>query len=369
MQKLFVKLFAIWVLFATPLIAQPLPEACRNGPIDTALGFSPWPPDLSLDGIGRAYSFIAENGNIVAHHMDNGVPWVEALTGKRFPAHLRADWKDRLARTPDGAQVFLAFTPLDMDRTSLASYWSNRGDNQPLPSAWRDKAFDDSDVIAAYTNYVLRGVEVFKPDYLAIGIEANIMLAKAPDKWPAYLRLNAAAYRAVKAKYPDLPVFSTVQYEYLRGIEDESKGTAQMQIPAVRELLENSDLLALSTYRYGILHPNPPQANYFDVARKFGKPIAIAESGAMSRGVTVNGMLLPAFASTQADFVNMLLLNAEKLKFPFLINWVNIDYDGMLEKLPRDVQELAKAWVYTGLQSYSGKPKPALAIWRRCLGR
>ncbi len=369
MRNILVNLVFLWGLLAGPLAAQPLPEACRNGPIDTALGFSPWPPDLSLAGMERAYSFIAENGNIIAHHMDNGVPWIEALTGKRFPTHLRADWEGRLARTPKGAQVFLALTPLDMERTSLASYWSNRGDNQPLPRAWQDMALDDPDVIAAYTDYVLRGVEFFRPDYLAIGIEANIMLGKAPDKWPAYLRLNAAVYRAVKGKYPDLPVFSTVQYEYLRGIEDESKGTAQMQIPAVRELLGNSDLLALSTYRYGILHPNPPRANYFDVARKFGKPIAIAESGAMSREVTVNGMLLPAFASTQADFVNMLLLNAEKLNFPFLINWVNIDYEGTLKELPRDVQELAKVWVYTGLQSYSGKPKPALEIWRRCLGQ
>ena len=369
MRNLFVRIFVLWALLATPLSAQALPEACRNGPINTALGFSPWPPDLSLAGIDRAYDFIAQNGNIIAHHMDNGVPWAEALTGKRFPAHLRKDWKDRLARTPDGAEVFLAFTPLAMDRASLASYWSNRGDNQPLPQAWRSKAFDDADVITAYTNYVLRGVEFFDPDYLAIGIEANIMLAREPDKWPAYLRLNAAVYRAVKEKHPDLPVFSTVQYEFLRGIEDESKGTAQMQIPAVTELMANSDLLALSTYRYGILHPNPPKANYFDVARKFGKPIAIAESGAMSREVTVNGLLLPAFASTQADFVNMLLLNAENLDFPFLINWVNVDYEGTLEKLPGSVQELAKAWVYTGLESYSGKPKPALKIWRRCLGR
>lgn len=344
-------------------------DACENGPIDTALGFSPWPPDLTLEGVARAYDFIAENGTIIAHHMDNGVPWNEALTGKQFPKHLRDDWADRLQRTPDGVQILLSFTPLAMDRTSLAPYWSNRGENRPLPRAWRNKALDDADVIAAFTNYVLQGVAEFPPDYLAIGIEANIMVSSAPKQWPAYVRLNAAVYDAVKAKYPGLPVFSTIQYEHLRGIEDDSKPNANLQIPAVQALMKHSDYLALSTYRYGIMHPNPPTDRFFDVARRFNKPIAIAESGAISRDIEVNGMLLPAFASTQTNFVNMLLKNAETLDFPFLINWVNVDFDATLQKLPRDVQDLAVIWAYTGLESFDGKPKPVLEIWRRCLGR
>jgi len=342
-------------------------SACARGPIPTLLGFTPWPPDLSLGGLSRAYDFIATNANIVSHHMDNGIPWQQALTGARLPKNLRDDWAFRLEHTPHDAKILLSFSPLDSGREALAPVWNDRGDNQPLPRDWARRDLDHPDVVRAYTAYVLQGVVAFHPDYLAIGIEANILLATAPDKWPAYLRLNEAVYAAVKADYPDLPVFSTVQYEYLRGIADESRQNLAAQIPGVKALMQHSDLLALSTYRFGILHRNPPKAGYFDLARTFGKPVAISESGAMSKNVIVNGAILPAFASTQSDFVNMLLTNARDLKFPFLINWTAIDYDGTLAALPIDVRELAKAWVYTGLEDYKGHAKPALALWRQCL--
>ncbi|NVE95036.1 glycosyl hydrolase 53 family protein [Altererythrobacter lutimaris] len=346
--------------------SQPLPVAAPDTH-QTAMGFTPWPADLTADGVDRAYEFLSQNGNLIAHHFDGGIPWDEALTGDPFPQHLRNDWQNRQTRTPNGFKTLVAITPLNFDRDNLASAWTNKGENQTLPRRWASRSLDDASVKKAYLNYAERVVEVFDPDFFAIGIEANIMISKSPEKWQEYLALNAHVYRGIKRKYPDLPVFTSVQYEHLRGIEDEAKPNLAKQAPAVRELMRHSDLMALSTYRFGDLHPNPMTADYFDVAESFGKPIAIAESGAMSKPVRIFGIRLPANERGQAAFVGGLLDHAAEKDFPFVVNWVAVDFDPMIPKLPSPLDEIAKAWVHTGLQNADGDDKQALSVWRSYL--
>ncbi len=344
-------------------------EICDPDEFSTRLGFSPWPPDLSLDGLDRAYDFIAENGNIILHHFDNGVPWVEALANQPFPDHLMREWTSRRERTPPDMPILLALTPLDMTRSNLALAWTKSGEGQPLPDEWQDKPFNDPDVIDAFVAYTLAAIAYFDPAFLAIGIESNILISKAPQKWVEYLQLNATVYNAVKQVHPNLPVFSTIQYEHLRGIEEGSKHYAFLQQSGVAALMEYSDILALSTYRYGYFHPNPPSDNYFDLALSYGKPVAIAESGAQSDSILMGMVPLPSNTQTQSEFVTMLLQSANDHDFPFLINWVTVDYEGTLASLPTAFRDLAKAWVFTGLEAYDGTPKPVLATWRECLGK
>ncbi len=335
----------------------------------TAMGFTPWPVDFNEDGLKRTYAFARAHSNLMAHHFDGGIPWDEARAGSELPRHLRQDWARRLANTPPSSKVFVAVTPLNFERDGLALAWTDRGDNRPLPRAWRNRALNDPAVKAAYLNYVRRVIRAFDPDYLAIGIEANIIISNAPGLWNDYVELHAYVYRAIKRENPRLPVFATVQYEHLRGIEDASKRNLRFQQPAVAALMRSSDILALSTYRYGSLHPNPMGPRYFDVARTFGKPIAIAESGAMSEDVRIFGTRLPASEALQAEFIEGLLRHATAGRFPFVVNWVAIDFTPGLRRLPRSVREIAKAWVHTGLQSADGRDKPALGVWNAYLAR
>ena len=195
-----------------------------------------------------------------------------------------------------------------------------------------------------------------------------MLLATNPDSWAQYVALNAHVYDAVKSKYPDLKVFPTLQYEYLRGIET-GKVNRETQIKGVRQLLNHADLTALSTYKYGILHPNPVTESYFDLALSFGKPVALAESGAMSETTTVGTMTLEASEDDQKQFVVMVLDAAKRYKFPFVINWVAIDFDRLATQLPPDVQAIANAWVHSGLETADGRAKPAMALWREALAQ
>lgn len=333
----------------------------------TALGFTPWPADLNETGVNRTYAFVAQHSNLIAHHFDGGVPWDAALSDTRYPANLMENWNFRKSKTPPDFKVFLALTPLDFGRTGIALDWNEEGENQSLSKRWRSKSINHENVKAAYLSYVRRAVEFFEPDYLAIGIEANLIISKSPDLWSEYLALNAHVYRGIKQRHPNLPVFATIQYEHLRGIESEAKRNRGLQIPAVTELMENSDFLALSTYRFGQYHPNPMGPSYFEIAERFGKPIAIAESGAMSSPVNIFGTQLAASEVDQTQFVSGLLAHAVQKNFSFVVNWVAIDFDPMIKKLPKPMNEVAKAWVHSGLQTASGKNKPAFEVWKRYL--
>lgn len=328
------------------------------------MGFTPWPSDLTEAALNQTYEFIARNGNIISHHLDNGVPWPEAKNNRPFPAHLKNDWQKRIDMTPAGHKILLSITPLDFGRKGLAKYWGETGDGQDLPKDWQDKAFNDPDVKAAFLNYARRAIRAFNPDFLAIGIESNVLISHHPEKWDAYLDLNAHVYTHLKAEFPSLPVFATVQYEHMRGIEDDSKPNQSLQIPGVRRLMAHSDYMALSTYRYGMLHPNPPVKDYFKQALSFGRPVAIAETGAMSETTLVMGIPLISNEKTQLEFIRMVLNNAAVHDFPFVINWVPRDFDPMLKKLPAEVRGIAKAWVHSGLADEKGNGKKAFKVWK-----
>lgn len=363
-------LVAVLGLSACEAAATAKEELCALDVPDThstAQGFTPWPADLSSAGVERTYEFVASNANMIAHHFDGGVPWQQALEGGPLPQHLVENWNLRAAKTPADFKTFVAITPLNFDRDGLALAWTDEGENQALTGDWRNKSFDDADVQRAYLNYARNIIARFDPDFLAIGIEANIMISKAPDRWDEYLALNAFVYAELKRQHPDLPIFTTIQYEHLRGIEDTSKPNADLQSAAVRTLMQHSDLMAVSTYKYGLYHPNPMGPDYFDIAESFGKQVAIAESGAMSSKVRIFGTKLRATEEDQNCFVNGILSHAARNNYPFVVNWVAVDFDPMIKKLPKPLGEVAKAWVHTGLQTAKGKDKPALEVWSEYL--
>ncbi len=333
------------------------------------MGFSSWPPDLTDTARTRIYTLLQQDTNITLQHLDNGIPWNQALKSKPYPRAVMDDWKYRKIHSPIGHKLVIAITPLNSNRDGLAPYWSNNGDNLPLPKKWQNKALNDLEVMEAYSNYALAVADYFKPDYLAISIESNVLISKAPDKIEPFAHLYVHTYQRLKERYPEMKVFTTIQYEHLRGIDDDSKQNLSLQKPVMASLLPYTDLIGLSTYRFGPAHPNPIKPNYFNEALAFGKPLAITESGAISKGFHASGMDYLGSQTDQAKFVEMVLEQAFWYDFEFVINWAGIDFDPLVSRLPADVQDSAKLWMYTGLKKFNGEKKQAYEVWRRYLSR
>jgi hypothetical protein len=252
---------------------------------------------------------------------------------------------------------------LNRDRSDIAPYWGEK-DNLPLPKPWDRRPLNSAEVKKAFLNFTLRAVKAMSPDYLAIGIESNVLLSHSPGKWRQLKELYRETYSAIKARYPDLPVFFITEVLHYKKLATEAKDKDQEG--EVAELMKQSDMFALSIYphmSYSV--PRPIPSSMFDFAKAFGKPIAVAESGMTSRDVALKAfnLTLRGSEADQKQFIALLLNSAARDRYEFVINFATTDFEKLCAKLPPPLDDLARIWAYTGLQTSDQKPKPALVIW------
>ena len=355
----------------TPLPSgPPPPQVARIPPRPQRrfrLGTTLWPPDLTIEAVARTEAFIAVNCDLAAQMLLGGVPWPEAHAGAPFSDNVRA----KLAyRPPPGHKLFVSLEPTDFGRKQLALYMGEE-DNLPLPEPWDRLGFDAPEVRTAFTNYALRVVEAMRPDYLAIGIESNLLLHNSPANWAGYKGFHRHVYRAVKARHPGLPVFFTIEALHMLGLSDGADPVRQRS--EILDLMQSNDLLAFSIYPHMSYEvPRPLPADFFDFARDLsrdagGKPIAVAESGYPSRDVEVMGIPLFGSYDDQRRHVELLLQTAQRDGFQFVVNFAGIDFERLTARLSGRFRELSLIWTYTGLETGDGAAKPALEVWRSWL--
>ncbi|MFW6198889.1 MAG: hypothetical protein ACOC5E_03605 [Acidobacteriota bacterium] len=335
-----------------------------------AMGFSPFPHRLDSVGILDALDRIAEDADLALIHEDGGVPWPEALHGRSFPTA----WQELLdlyaASVPERHRLVLAITPLDDDRDDLAL---RRGDapQQPLPPPWDERALGHPKVIRAFIRYSLRMIDQFHPDWFLFAVEANMLHAQAPERWPGFVRLARRTYRAVKRRHPDLPVGWSLQAEFFHG-------DPEAQAEAIDAILPFTDLLAISTYAFGNVGPdaNPrhiPPDYFRDLADLApDRPFAVAETAWPAEDLDdpFPGHIA-ANPRWQARYVRRLMREARDLDAAFVAWFFSRDYDDAWEEAFQFL-ELAprlRIWRDTGLYAGDGTPRLALRAWRRWLRR
>lgn len=346
-----------------PRLAEPtLPRVEERGPATRPflMGFTLWPADLSLEGLVTAQEFAYAHGDIVSVTLLGGISWPEALSGKEFSQDIR----DNLAyRPPQGKKLFLAISPLDKNHRGLAPYWGEK-DNLALPKPWGQEPLNSPRVKKAFLNFVLRCVQELHPDYLAIGTEVNVLLSRDPAKWRQFKELYRDTYTAVKKANPGLPVFFTTDILHYKKLARDAKRADQQK--EVGELMRYSDLFAMSVYPHMSLHvPRPLPPNFFDFATRFNKPVAVSDSGMTSRTVALRtyGMELAGSAEAQAQFTKLLLATAARDRYEFVISFATTDSEKLVARLRSPLDDRARVWAFTGMQTSGKIPKPALAIW------
>ena len=332
------------------------------------MGSTRWPPDLSLKAMGQVQHFLTHDADMAAPMILGGVPWETAAADAPFGAALTNEltW-----RAPAGHPVLLSLGALDVTRQALALHYALR-DNQPLPPDWAGRAFDDPQVIRAYSSYCLRAAETARPDWLAIGIEVNLLAHFAPALWPSYLRLHRATFEAVKARFPDLPLLTTVAVQHFMGMADGAD--AAMQAAAMTELAAHTDMIGWSIYPHLSADvPDPVPPGFYDplleFAARLGKPSAITESGTSSAPVRIGWVTLPGSPERQVQATGALLQTAADGDMAFMVNWASHDYPALLVHLPEEIRPLAALWATTGILDGEGGEKAVTALWRDWLLR
>lgn len=361
----------IGAVSAGRLAANPAPSGTRP----FYLGFTPFSPTNTDGGYDVSFSHISRNADLVGITLQEGVPWVEALASSNYrnfnPGFL--GFLDMLKRkystyTPRHKK-YLSVTPANLQFTGLMPYWGAQP-NLPLPSPWNTYDFNHPSVKTAFLNYCVALIQYFKPDYLGIGIESNIVLAHCFDnKWITYQELHRYVYTELKRLYPNLPVFFTIQYEHMLGLHDASRtlrdrlASTYPDVLTVEmlKLLNYSDLISLSTYPY-LSYGNTLTPGYYnpvlDISRTTGKRICVDQCGALSQDVDISGVILRGSDQEQRDFITAILELAAEQRFPFVVNFFTQDYGSNY-----GTGAVALAWAYCGLWRTDGSAKPAWNVW------
>jgi hypothetical protein len=331
------------------------------------LGFTPFAYDLTLAAVGTTYSLTGGNSDIVAHHLDGGVPWPEALAGDPYHHNVEADLDLRLGHLLPSQKVYLALTPISFVRDGMALYWEETV-NMPLPPPWDARGLDHPDVVAAYTSHCLYMIDRFQPDYVAYGIEVDLLARSDLVAYQQFVVLAAAVYPALKAAHPDLLIFLTFTIQ-----EDQELALLR---PFIEQVLPFTDMMAVSTYPFleGREQPSRIPRNWFSKMKALAPelPFAVAESGLIAQPLVLESLELtiPGNESWQAQFVGRLLREAHRLQAEFVIWFVPIDYDLLWDRLKdQGVDEFYKLWRDCGLWDGELQPRKSLFLWKQWLRR
>ncbi len=341
----------------------PPPPPAETRPFE--LGFTPWPYDATVTAVNFVYSEVALRGDFIAHHLDGGIPWEEALNGTPYSAELEAEINARLVNTPPGMRTYLALSPLNGVREGLAEYWGT-APNQPLPPPWDALALDDPDVTTAYTNFAADLIQRFSPEYFNLGIEVSELALNDSAAYDELVNFTAAVSGSLRAQYPNVQLMVSVA---LKGPSSSAAATIRAELP---RLIQYIDVVGVSVYPYVFFdHPdrgdpaNLPADWLSQIAELAdGRPVAIAETGwpAETLAIPTFGVDIASDSARQDAYLNALFTAANALDARFIVWFSLVDYDALWNgALLQD--PVAQIWRDTGLYDENLNPRPALDTW------
>ena len=334
------------------------------------MGFTPFPWDMTVDAIMDTAKFIMENGDIISQHLEQGVPWTEALDDKSFHPNMMKDWQGR-KDVNKNKKMFLSLTPLNEGRNAMEMY---RGvdEDMPIPEPFKDKAFNDPIIKKAYLNYCRSAVKYFQPDYLAIGIEVNELFHNSPDMWSPFVELYKYTYTELKKDYPNLPIFFTVSLHNLTSPDWKDLETQQDEI---KKLLEYSDVMGISYYPFMAGQSEKP-IKTLDWIRKFtDKPLAITETGFPAEDIVLESykVTIQGSPEKQATYFKTLLERGNQDGYLFIIDFLYRDYDALFKSIAPQLEkrsltlEIFSVWKDCGIVDENGAKRPAYDVWKQYL--
>ncbi len=127
--------------------------------------------------------------------------------------------------------------------------------------------------------------ERYRPQYLGIGVEINILHERSPADFEAFAKFFGEVSKAVKEKSPTTRVFTVFQLEKMKGMGGGLFGGENDPKKAEWHLLEDfagySDVVAFTTYP-DLIYKDPsdiPNDYYSEIRMRTSKPIIFTEIG------------------------------------------------------------------------------------------
>jgi hypothetical protein len=339
------------------------------------MGFTPWPYAATVDAVNDIYAFIDDSADMIAHHMDSGVPWNEAVTSDNFDNYGQAvkdEINDRVNRTSlmSNKTVYLAVSPFSSARDDIAAYW-NTTPNQPRVAPWDTLDIGNDFVILAYANYVDQLIKKFNPTYVNYAIEIN----------EYYHNRSSVSDRT------NLDKFVVNVYSYLKNLHPDIKfmtsfvlttpGSAKMVESAelFQRIKDYNDVIGISIYPYAFFShadagdpanlPDDWLSQITTIAP--GKPYFIAETGFVGESLSIPsfGLNVVADEDKQDLYLNTLFAEANRLDMEGIVWFTAYDFDDLWASSLND--DVSLIWRDTGLKDGNQIARKALSRWDQWL--
>jgi arabinogalactan endo-1,4-beta-galactosidase len=296
--------------------------------------------------------------------LDVGVPWPEALEGTdSYHPNVLKIISGHVSEYRSGQVRYVSTTPQAQDRVTLAPYWAE-DDNLDLPSKWKDKSFDDPEVVKAYLNWCRFLLKTYRPKYFNYGIEVNYGFSGTNDeRYIAYKKLLEAVYPKLKLEFPSVKILLEI-------VNTSFETNKENVIEMGRELIRYSDIIGISTYPYVVYSnlddiPENWLSELADLDRR--KPIAITETGYIAETLNLSKLELisPGSPEIQMRYTQKLLSALNDFDTEFVIWWEVRDTDQTLNDYANAGVDLAAVsiWKDIGFYDSMGKARPALKVW------
>jgi len=337
------------------------------------MGFTPWPYAATLAAVDDIYSFIDGSADMIAHHMDSGVPWNEAVTPNNFDNYgqnVKDEINDRVARTAllSNNTVYLAVSPFSSLRDDIAGYW-NTAPNQARLPPWDSLDIGNDFVISAYANYVNELIKKFNPTHVNYAIEINEYYHNHPsvadrDKLD-YFVVNV--YSFLKSLYPDI--------KFMTSFVLTSPGSAKMLESAelFQRIKDYNDVVGISIYPYAFFShagkgdpanlPADWLSQITDIAP--GKLYFVAETGFVGESLSITsiGLNVVADEDKQDLYVSKLFSEANRLNMQGIVWFTAYDFDDLWASDLND--DFSLIWRDTGLKDGNQVARKSLTTWNR----
>lgn len=341
------------------------------------MGFTPWPYAATTEAVNNVYNFINTEGDIIAHHFQQGIPYTAAntLDYTTYHENIRNEIEGRISATQSGKTIYLAIDSLNAARNDLPDLWESSS-NMPRHAPWDTRTFSSAEFITAYTEFSLAMIYKFKnsygslPVYFNYGTEISELMLNDPAKYNEYVTFAKTVYTTLKNSYPDIKLMVSIALK--------SPGSTEMA--SVKEgfarIAEYTDVVGISTYGYAF-YSHADRGNPANLPEEWlsqisqiapGKPCGITETGWIAEDLSVPAYSLSVHSSPeyQTEYLKKLFTGAEELSAEMIIWFTAYDYDILwTDTLGQD--SLSMLWKDTGLADPVSGEREALSVWRERL--
>ena len=364
------KKFLLILLFAVLL-------ACgsnENGSRPFYMGFTPWLYAATLEARQNVYDFINTEGDIIAHHFQQGLPYTASNVAdfNTYSQSIKDEINDRIALTERDKTIYVSVDILNTDRDDLADLWDTTY-NMPRPSPWDSRSFDSAEVIDVYINFSKVIIEKFRSDYGALpkyfnyGVEISDLMIKNPTGYTKFVTFAETVYTTLKSSYPSIKFMISIA---MKSPNSTDMNTVKEKFALLKDYV---DVVGISTYGYAFFshadkgNPDNLPADWLTQIQTIApnKPYAITETGWIAEDLNIPAYNLNVTSNEtyQDNYLKKLFNDASAIDAEFIIWFTAFDYDTLWsETLGGD--DLTKIWKDTGLIDETLHPRKSLNTWR-----